>query len=143
MSVRAERTRARATELGIGAAAEWAGVAASTLRYWEELGLLEPSRRRGSHRVYDDAALDRLSLILLAQGAGFTLREIRQLLRGFPLRASAGERWRGLVDRKQTEVKAKIGELRRMLDVLDLLERCECPNLDACGAAARASGRRG
>ncbi len=107
------------------------------MRYWEELGLLQPARRSGGHRVYDDAALDRLSLVLLAQRAGFTLAEIRQLLRGFPPRASAGERWRALVDRKQAEVTAKIGELRRMLDVLELLERCECPDLDACGAAAR------
>jgi DNA-binding transcriptional MerR regulator len=130
-------------ELSIGAAAQWAGVAASTLRYWEEVGLLEPARRRGGHRVYDSASLDRLSLVLLAQRAGFTLAEIRQLLRGFPPRASAGERWRTLVDRKQAEVRGKIDELRRMLEVLDLLERCECPDLDACGAAARATELRG
>ena len=128
-------------ELSIGAAAAWAGVATSALRYWEDLGLLRPSRRAG-RRVYDDAALDRLSLVLLAQRAGFTLAEIRQLLAGFSPRASAGERWRALVDRKQEEVTAKIDELRRMLDVLGLLERCECPDLDACGAAAR-SERKG
>ena len=136
----------KSEELSIGAAAAWAGVATSALRYWEDLGLLRPARRSG-RRVYDDAALDRLSLVLLAQRAGFTLAEIRQLLAGFPLaqggsggggpRASAGERWRALVDRKQAEVTAKIDELQRMLGVLDLLERCECPDLDACGAAAR------
>jgi DNA-binding transcriptional MerR regulator len=125
------------TELSIGAAAAWAGVAASTLRYWEDLGLLRPARRNGGRRVFDQAVLDRLSLVLLAQRAGFTLAEIRQLLRGFPPRASAGERWRALVDRKQAEVSARIAELRRMLDVLALLERCRCPDLDACGAASR------
>jgi MerR family redox-sensitive transcriptional activator SoxR len=142
MSVRAERSPERAIDLSIGAAATWAGVPASTLRYWEDLGLLAPARRSGGHRVYDGAALDRLGLVLLAQRAGFTLAEIRQLLRGFPPRASAGERWRALVDRKQTEVRAKIEELRRMLGVLDRLERCECPDLDACGAAARARAGR-
>ena len=139
-------TSGSTAELSIGAAAAWAGAATSALRYWEDLGLLRPARR-GGRRVYDDAALDRLSLVLLAQRAGFTLAEIRQLLAGFPLahggsgravpRASAGDRWRALVDRKQAEVTAKIEELRRMRDVLDLLERCECPDLDACGAAAR------
>jgi MerR family redox-sensitive transcriptional activator SoxR len=143
MRVESQRAAEPANEdLSIGAAAQWAGVATSTLRYWEELGLLDPGRRRGGHRVYDDAALDRLSLVLLAQRADFTLAEIRQLLRGFPPRASAGERWRALVDRKQSEVEAKIDELRRMLDVLELLERCECPDLDACGAAARAKSAR-
>src|SRR5262245_24779428 len=101
----------RAQDLSIGAAAEWAGVATSTLRYWEELGLIDPARRRGGHRVYDESALDRLSLVLLAQRAGFTLAEVRQLLCGFPPRSSAGERWRSLVDRKQTEVRSKIEEL--------------------------------
>jgi MerR family redox-sensitive transcriptional activator SoxR len=129
--------KSRDEDLSIGAAAAWAGVAPSALRYWEDLGLLEPARRRGGHRIYDGAALDRLSLILLAQRAGFTLTEIRQLLRGFSPRASAGERWRALVGRKQSEVRARIDELRRMLGVLDLLERCDCPDLDACGAAAR------
>jgi MerR family redox-sensitive transcriptional activator SoxR len=136
----------KSSPLGIGDAAAWAGVATSTLRYWEDLGLLRPARRAG-RRVYDDAALDRMSLVLLAQRAGFTLAEIRQLLAGFSMahggsgrggrRASAGERWRALVGRKQAEVTAKIDELRRMLDVLELLERCECPDLDACGAASR------
>jgi MerR family redox-sensitive transcriptional activator SoxR len=143
MGVRSRREAVPANEdRSIGAAAEWAGVATSTLRYWEELGLLDPGRRRGGHRVYDAAALDRLSLVLLAQSAGFTLAEIRQLLRGFPPRASAGERWRALVDRKQTDVKARIDELRRMLGVLELLGRCDCPDLDACGAAARAKAPR-
>jgi MerR family redox-sensitive transcriptional activator SoxR len=131
----------KSTFLSIGAAAARAGVATSTLRYWEELGLLRPARRAG-RRVYDDAALDRMSLVLLAQRAGFTLAEIRQLLSGFPPRASAGERWRALVDRKQVEVRSKIDELRLMLDVLELLERCECPDLDACGAAAKVKRRR-
>lgn len=128
------------TELTIGTAAAWAGVATSALRYWEDRGLIRPARR-GGRRVYDDAALDRLSLVLLAQRAGFALQEIRQLLNGFPPRASAGERWRALVDRKQAEVEAKLEELRRMLDVLALLARCECPDLDACGAAARPAVR--
>ena len=76
-----------------------------------------------------------MGLILLAQRAGFTILEIRTLLRGFPPRASAGERWRALVGRKRADVRRKIEELGRMLEVLDVLERCECPDLDACGAA--------
>ena len=134
MSLKSSR-RERAAS--IGEVARWAGVASSALRYWEDQGLLRPQRRSGGRRVYDQASLDRVSLILLAQRAGFTIGEIRTLLCGFPPRASAGERWRALVDRKQAEVESKIAELRRMLEVLELLERCECPDLDACGAAVR------
>jgi MerR family redox-sensitive transcriptional activator SoxR len=120
---------------GIGEAAMTIGVAPSTLRYWEEQGLLDAVGRRGGRRVYDQGALDRLRLILLAQRAGFSIAEIRVLLRGFPPRASAGERWRALVGRKRREVGRKLEELRRMLEVLDALERCDCPDLDACGVA--------
>jgi MerR family redox-sensitive transcriptional activator SoxR len=125
------------SDLTIGAVAARAGVAASAIRYWEGQGLLDRARRRGGRRVYDDATIHhRVALIQLAQRAGFTIPEIRTLLRGFPPRASAGERWRALVGRKQTEVRVKIDELERMLDVLRRLEQCECPDLDQCAAAA-------
>jgi MerR family redox-sensitive transcriptional activator SoxR len=125
------------SDVTIGRVAAVAGVATSAIRFWEEEGLLERARRRSGRRVYDEAIHDRVGLILLAQRAGFTIPEIRTLLRGFPPRASAGERWRALVDRKQAEVRGKIEELRRMLEVLERLERCECPDLDACGATVR------
>jgi MerR family transcriptional regulator, redox-sensitive transcriptional activator SoxR len=125
------------SELTIGEVAAAAGVATSAIRFWEEEGLLERARRRNGRRVYDPVIHDRVGLIRLAQSAGFTIPEIRTLLRGFPPRASAGERWRALVDRKQTDVRRQIEELRRMLAVLDRLERCECPDLDACGAVTR------
>ena len=126
------------SELTIGEVGAAAGVATSAIRFWEEEGLLERARRRNGRRVYDPVIHDRVGLILLAQSAGFTIPEIRTLLRGFPPRASAGERWRALVDRKQADVRRQIEELRRMLAVLDRLERCECPDLDACGAVMRA-----
>jgi hypothetical protein len=64
------------------------------------------------------------------------------LIGGFPARASAGVRWRALVGRKQADVRRRIAELRRMLAILDALAACECPDLDACGAAARKTSRR-
>ena len=125
-------------ELQIGDVAASAGVAPSAIRYWERQGLLERPRRRSGRRVYDASVLDRVALIRMAQQAGFLIPEIRSLLRGFPPRASAGERWRALVGRKRADVSAKIDELRRMLAVLETLERCDCPDLDACGASLRA-----
>jgi DNA-binding transcriptional MerR regulator len=124
-------------DLSIGEVARRSGVAPSTLRYWESQRLLEAPRRRSGRRVYEAAVLDRVALVLLAQRAGFAIPEIRALLRGFPPRASAGERWRTLVGRKRADVRSQIAELRRMLGVLDTLDRCECPDLDACGAALR------
>jgi DNA-binding transcriptional MerR regulator len=63
-------------ELDIAEVARRSGVAASTLRYYEEKGLIASLGRRGLRRQYAAAVLERLSLIALGQAAGFSLDEI-------------------------------------------------------------------
>jgi DNA-binding transcriptional MerR regulator len=53
------------------------GLPASTLRFYEEKGLIASIGRRGLHRVFDPKVLERLSLIALGRFAGFSLHEIR------------------------------------------------------------------
>ena len=53
------------------------------------------------------------------------------------LDATAATRWQGFVAGKRRELTEKAEELQRMLDLLDFLQGCSCPDLDACGAAAR------
>lgn len=55
------------------------GVAASTLRYYEEKGLIASMGRQGLRRVFAPAVVDQLALIALAQTAGFSLDEIRSM----------------------------------------------------------------
>ncbi|MEK6815418.1 MAG: MerR family transcriptional regulator [Nitrospirota bacterium] len=56
------------------------GVSAKTLRHWEELGLIRPSRRtQANYRLYTQADVDRVLFILKAKSLGFTLAEIRQV----------------------------------------------------------------
>jgi len=52
------------------------GVPASTLRYYEEKGLIASIGRRGLRRLFDARVLDRLALIALGRAAGFSLDEI-------------------------------------------------------------------
>ena len=52
------------------------GIPASTLRFYEEKGLIASIGRRGLHRVFDAGVLDRLALIALGRAAGFALDEI-------------------------------------------------------------------
>ena len=49
---------------------------ASTLRFYEEKGLIASIGRRGLHRVFDPKVLERLALIALGRSAGFSLDEI-------------------------------------------------------------------
>jgi len=56
------------------------GVPASTLRYYEEKGLIESLGRRGLRRTFDAGVVDRLSLIALGQMAGLSLTDIGDML---------------------------------------------------------------
>jgi MerR family transcriptional regulator, repressor of the yfmOP operon len=82
MSPRRAARRDRPVELRIGEVAKLTGLTTRTLRYWEELGLLRPSGRRGSgERVYSPADMARVSRIRDLQDLlGFSLAEIPAVL---------------------------------------------------------------
>jgi DNA-binding transcriptional MerR regulator len=63
-------------ELDIAQVARHAGVPASTLRYYEDKGLIASIGRRGLRRVFAADVLERLSLIALGRAAGFSLEDI-------------------------------------------------------------------
>ena len=63
-------------ELDIGEVTERTGVPVSTLRYYEERGLIASVGRRGLRRQFSADVVDRLALIALGRAAGFSLEEI-------------------------------------------------------------------
>jgi len=123
--------------LTIGEVAARSGVAASALRYYEREGLIPTADRRGGKRIYGEDILDRLALIGVAKGAGFTVAEIRTLLSGFSRRTPPGPRWRRLAEGKLLELEARIAEVERMKRVLETVTRCDCPTLEECSRAIR------
>jgi DNA-binding transcriptional MerR regulator len=62
--------------IDIAEVARLSGVPASTLRFYEERGLIAAVGRRGLRRLFEPAILERLALIALGQSAGFSLQEI-------------------------------------------------------------------
>ena len=66
--------------LRIGEVARAAGVRKSLLRYYEDVGLIAPVLRVSGQRRYDVSVLRRLAVIDVAQRAGLSLEEIRELL---------------------------------------------------------------
>jgi DNA-binding transcriptional MerR regulator len=62
--------------IDIAEVARQSGVPASTLRFYEERGLVEAVGRRGLRRLFEPTILERLALIALGQSAGFSLQEI-------------------------------------------------------------------
>ncbi len=63
--------------LTIGEVAQRAGLRASAIRYYEDIGVLPvPERVYGGHRRYSERVFQRLAFIQLAQQAGFSMAEI-------------------------------------------------------------------
>lgn len=134
-------------EMTIGELASRAGLAASTIRYYEEVKLLPRPARASGRRVFDEPTLDRLLVITFAKEAGFSLREIRQLFDGFASDTPAGVRWQKLATAKLAEMEALAARIEAMKQLLREALRCGCVELDACGKlfrarTSRANGRR-
>jgi DNA-binding transcriptional MerR regulator len=65
----------------IGKAAQSVGLSLRTVRYWEEIGLVQPATRsKGGYRLYSGADLHRLRVIKAMKPLGLTLEEMRELL---------------------------------------------------------------
>ena len=101
----------------IGRFAREAGVGTETVRYYQRRGLLPvPSTGATAYRQYDAQMLRRLGFIRRLQAAGFTLAEIRELLRLDRSRDRA--RIRAVASLKLTEVEQRIAELQRVARAL-------------------------
>lgn len=108
----------------IGELARLADVSDKTIRYYEDIGVLdEPPRTPSGYRDYTSSALDRLRFVRAAQSVGITLGEIREIV---------GLRERGdvpcahvveLIQRRATEIDERIAELERMRSDLRRLAR--------------------
>ena len=123
-------------DMTIGDVTRRTGIQASTIRYYEQIDLLPPATRVNGRRQYDGVVLDRLAVIRLAQEAGFTLAEVKQLVQGFGAAGSPRARWLPWALRKHGEVEALIKQARRMRRLLDALLACRCKRLEDCGRIA-------
>lgn len=105
-----------------------AGVPASTLRYYEERGLIASSGRQGLRRRFGPGVLDQLALIALGQAAGFSLEEIGSMF------SPAGKASidRKLLSAKADEIDATIRRLKAMSDGLRHAAACPAPSHAEC-----------
>jgi MerR family redox-sensitive transcriptional activator SoxR len=111
------------------------GLRTSAIRYYEQIGILEPARRVSGQRRYDETVLYRLAVIRRAQEVGFTLDEIRQLFFGFSQSTPISQRWKKIAERKIVELDARLEQTQSMRKLLKKLETCcECETVERCGA---------
>lgn len=118
-------------ELTIGEVARRAGVATSSIRYYERIGLLPEPDRLGGQRRYDADVLGKLGFIGVAQGAGFKLREIKELINGVD-GPGLGEPMRSLSTQKLDEVEALLERTKAMKGWLEVAQECGCATPEEC-----------
>jgi len=131
-------TAARAQELTIGRLSELTGVNIETIRYYERTKVLPaPARTESGRRVYQSADVRTLAFLRRARELGFSLDEIRALLRlGGPEKASCRE-VRRIAAHHLDDIRAKISDLRKLERLLaKTVAQCTgttapvCPVLD-------------
>ena len=115
-------------DIDIAEVAQRAGVPASTLRYYEEKGLIASIGRRGLRRLFDADVLERLALIALGRAAGFSLDEIASMF------APDGKPNidRQMLDAKADELDRTIAELSALRDGLRHAAQCPAPSHMEC-----------
>lgn len=114
--------------LDIGVLSERSGVPASTLRYYEEIGLIESLGRRGLRRQFGPEALTQLALISMGKTAGFSLQEIKN---AFGKRGIATLPRPALL-RRADDIDVQIRKLTTLRNALRHVAECSAPSHMEC-----------
>ncbi|WP_418124930.1 helix-turn-helix domain-containing protein [Variovorax sp. 160MFSha2.1] len=122
--------------MDIAEVAKRSGLPASTLRYYDEKGLIASTGRQGLRRTFDKGVLERLALIALGRAAGFSLDEIARMF---------GPNGQPRIDRlmlnaKADELDRTIRNLSAMRDGLRHAAVCRAPSHMECPTFRRILG---
>jgi len=104
------------------------GMPASTIRYYEKIGLIDPQRRVSGRREFDDRALFALKFVRLSQAAA----ETKTLMAAYTDNPSPAGVWQALAEGKRTAIRTQIKEFRQMDCILTELLSCKCKSLTEC-----------
>lgn len=113
----------------IGDIAKQSGFSKDTLRYYEKIGLIKLNKKlRGenNYRIYDGSILDRLKTIKQLKSIGFTLNEIKSLLRKEELNMISCKTVGGIVQPKLEKIEQQILALQNQkAKLLQLIDHCQ------------------
>jgi MerR family transcriptional regulator, redox-sensitive transcriptional activator SoxR len=118
--------------LTIGELARRAGRRTSSIRYYEEIGLLPEAVRVGGQRRYPPAMVRTLAAIAAAQRAGLSLEEIKAVFGAAPAEHDAVEEFRRVAAAKLPQAAAAIERAKAARSWLEHAAACECPTLEEC-----------
>lgn len=119
--------------LTIGQLAAATGTPATTLRYYDRLGVLPAAAREGGQRRYDHASIARLMVITFCRFAGLSLDDIATVLDDD---SPGRQATRDLARRHTAEIDTQIARLRLARDMMAAAGACTCPTVERCGCGA-------
>jgi DNA-binding transcriptional MerR regulator len=119
--------------MDIAVVAQRSGIPASTLRFYEEKGLIASTGRQGLRRRFDPSVLERLALIALGRAAGFSLDEIALMFAPDGRPRIDGQ----MLAAKAAELDRTIGKLTAMRDSLRHAAVCPAPSHMECPSFRR------
>ena len=122
-----------AKEFTVGQIAARAGVAVSTLHFYEAKGLIRSNRTAGNQRRYAGEVLRRVAVIRIGQEAGISLAEITEALAALPDgRTPTRGDWNLLSRGWRESLDRRIRQLEALRDGLDDCIGCGCLSIDRC-----------
>lgn len=121
------------SEISIGALSHRTGLPVSTIRFYDDNGLIQSNRNGGGHRRFERAQIRRVSFIIAAQKFGYTLPQIKELLTSLPHeRTPTAEDWAVLSEIFSVSLDEKIEKLRKLRDTLSSCIGCGFLSLKNC-----------
>lgn len=122
--------------MNIGDVARLSGLPAKTIRYYEDIGLVQPLRSDNGYRSFRESDLHKLAFLGRARSLGFTIDDCRTLLALYEDRNRASAEVKEIAREHLKRIKQKLDELREMQGTLThLIEQCagdhrpDCPIL--------------
>ncbi len=123
----------RSDLLSIGEVAARTSLSVSAIRFYEERGLVAPTRNAGGQRVFMRSDIRRLSFVMIAQQLGFSIEQIGFQLKKLPdQRTPTKKDWTQIGHDFGKEIDAKIALLTLLRDKLDGCVGCGCLSLRKC-----------
>ncbi len=120
-------------ELSVGTVAKRAGVAVSTIHFYEAKGLIQSRRNQGNQRRYTRDVLRRIAVIKVAQKIGISLQDIMESFKSLPnQRTPTKKDWDKLSNKWKKDLEARIQLLTHLRDDLTDCIGCGCLSTSDC-----------
>ncbi|MDJ0629698.1 MAG: Cu(I)-responsive transcriptional regulator [Rhodobacter sp.] len=123
--------------MNIGDVSARSGLPVKTIRYYEEIGLVKPTRGTNGYRAFGEKDLHKLAFLGRARALGFTIEDCRALLALYEDQSRASSDVKRIANEHLAQIESKIFDLKAMRDTLShLIDECagdhrpDCPILE-------------